>query len=77
MLSAGDSNLAEDLVFFRNGSETALTSQNCEVKEHTLVIDSGASSHMFFDRSLFFDFSKERQRKVKIANEIFSKVEKY
>ena len=71
----GESNLAEDLVFFCDGSETALTSQKCEVKEHTLVIDSGASSHMFFDRSLFFDFSEETQRKVKNANGTFSQVE--
>ena len=71
----GESNLAEDLVFFRDGSETALTSRKCEVKEHTLVIDSGASSHMFFDRSLFFDFSEETQRKVKNANGTFSQVE--
>ena len=69
------SNLAEDLVFFCDGSETALTSQKCEVKEHTLVIDSGASSHMFFDRSLYFDFSEETQRKVKNANVTFSQVE--
>ena len=70
----GESNLAEDLVFFCDGTETALTSQKCEVKEHTLVIDSGASSHMFFDRSLFFDFSKT-QRKVKNANGTFWQVE--
>ena len=71
----GESNIAEDLVFFCDGSETALTSQKCEVKEHTLVIDSGASSHMFFDRSLFFDFSEETQHKVKNANGTFSQVE--
>ena len=71
----GESNLAEDLVFFCDGSETALTSQKCEVKEHTLVIDSGASSHMFFYRSLFFDLSEETQRKVKNANGTFSQVE--
>ena len=71
----GESNLAEDLVFFCDGSETALISQKCEVKEHTLVIDSGASSHMFFDRSLFFDFSGETQRKIKNANGTFSQVE--
>ena len=71
----GESNLAEDLVFFCDGSETALTSQKCEVKEHTLVIDSGASSHMFFDRSLLFDFSEETQRKVKNANGTFLQVE--
>ena len=40
-----------------------------------MVIDSGASSHMFFDRSLFFDFSEESQRKVKNANATFSQVE--
>ena len=71
----GESNLAEDLVYFCDGGETALSSQKCEVKEHTLVIDSSASSHMFFDRSLFFDFSEETQRKVKNANGIFSQVE--
>ena len=71
----GESNLAEDLVFFCDGSESALTSQKCDVKEHTLVIDSGASSHMFCDRSLFFDFSEETQRKVKNANGTFSQVE--
>ena len=64
----GESNLAEDLVFFCDGSETALTGQKCEVKEHTLVIDPCASPHMSFDRSLFFDFSEETQRKVKNAN---------
>ena len=71
----GESNLAEDLVFFCDGSETALTSQKCEVKEHTLVIDSGASSHMFFGRSLFFDFSEETKRKVKNANGTFSQIQ--
>ena len=71
----GESNLAEELVFFCDGSETALTSQKCDVKEHTLVIDSGASSHMLFDRSLFFDFGEETQRKVKNANGTFSQVE--
>ena len=40
-----------------------------------MVIDSGASSHMFFDRSLFFDFSEETQRKVKNVNGTFSQVE--
>ena len=40
-----------------------------------MVIDSGASSHMFFDRSLFYDFSEETQRKIKIASGIFSQVE--
>ena len=40
-----------------------------------MVIDSGASSHMFFDRSLFFDFRVETQRKVKNANGTFSQVE--
>ena len=55
----GESNLAEDLVFFCDGSETALTCQKCELKEHILIIHSGASSHMFFERSLFFDFSEE------------------
>ena len=44
------------------------------MKEHTLVIDSGASSHMFFDQSLFFDFGEETQRKVKIANGTFLQV---
>ena len=70
----GESNLAEDLVFLCDGSETALTSYKCEVKEHTLVIDSGASSHMFGDRSLFFDFSEETHRKVKNAKRNFSPV---
>ena len=68
----GESNLAEDLVFFFDISEAALTSKKCEVKEHTLVIDSGASSHMFSDHSLFFDFSEETLRKVKNANGTFS-----
>ena len=63
----GESNLAEDLLFCV-GSEIALTSQKCEVKEQFLVIDSGASSHLFFDRPLFFNFSKETQRKIKNAN---------
>ena len=58
----GESNLAEDLVFFCDRSDLALNSQKCEVKEHFLVMDSGASSHMFFDRSLFFDISGETQR---------------
>ena len=71
----GESNLAEDLVFFCDGEETTLSSQKCEVKEHTLVIDSGAFSHMFFDRSLFFNLSEESQRKVKNANRTFSQVE--
>ena len=71
----GDSNLAEDLTFFCHGSETALTSQKREVKEHILVIESGASSHMFFDRYLFFDFSEEPQRKIKNANGIFLQAE--
>ena len=69
-----ESYLAEELLFFCNGSETALTSQKCEVKDHILVIDSGPSSHMFFDRSLFFNFSEETQRKVKIANGTFCKL---
>ena len=38
----GKSNFAEDLLFFCDGSETALTSRKCEVKEHILVIESGA-----------------------------------
>ena len=65
----------EDLLFVCNGSETALTSQKCEVKQRILVNNSGASSHMFFDRSLFFDFSEETQDKLKSANGTFSQVE--
>ena len=71
----GESNLAEDLVVFCDGSETALASQKCEVKEHTLIINSGASSHVFFDRSLLFDSSEETQHKVKNANGTFLQVE--
>ena len=39
-----------------------------------MVIDSGASLHMFFDRSLFFDFSVETQRKVKMRMGLFRKL---
>ena len=71
----GEPNLAEILLVFCDGSETALTSQKCEVKEHILGLDSGASSHIIFDRFLFFDFSGEAHRKVKNANKTFSLVE--
>ena len=71
----GESNLAEDSLFFCDVSETALTSRKREVKEQTLVIDSVASSHLFFDHSLFFDFGEETLRKVKNANWTFSQVE--
>ena len=68
----GETNLTKDLLFC-DGSETALTSQKCEVRERISVIYSGAFSHMFFDCSMFFDFSKENQRKVKInANGTFT-----
>ena len=70
----GESNLAGDLVFFCDGSETALTSQKCELKEQNLVNDSGASSHIFFDRSLLFHFSEETQRKVKMRMRLIHKV---
>ena len=69
------SNLVENLLFFCDGSETALTSQTCEMEEHVLVFDSGASSHMFFDRSLLFKFSEETQHNKKNANGTFSQVE--
>ena len=70
----GESNLAEDLVFSYDGSETALTSRKCEVKEHPSVIDPGASSHMFFDQSLFFNVNEETHCKVKMRMKRFHKV---
>ena len=38
----------------------------------TFVVDSGASSHIFSDRTLFTDFSDKVERWVKNANESFS-----
>ena len=43
--------------------------------EWNFVVDSGASPHMFSDRSLFTDFSDKVERCVKNANDSFSKVE--
>ena len=70
----GVSNLAEDLIFVRGGSVTALTSQNFEVKEQTLVIDSGASSHMFLTVLCFLTLAKEHNAKQKRRMGLFRKL---
>ena len=60
-----------------HGSQTSLRTYFCcdgSEKEHTLVIDSGVSSHTFFDRSLLFDFSEETQCQVENENRVFRKL---